>query len=173
MVPARGPAGWAGGRLGGGQVGVGVALRLRCCCPVRPSPPHTPAQTPALDRASEPLRPDGGEKGGRQGTTWEPWKGPEGMLYLRGLCPAEGDQRQNRGGRVWDKILESLETFFKCISFLYLFLLTVCVSVSDNRGSLCLSPLHILETSHFNEVGMKKLGGRLAGGLRGRGEPQV
>lgn len=33
---------------------------------------------------------------------------------------------------------------------------------------VCLRLSHILETSHFNEVGMKKLGGRLAGGLRGR-----
>lgn len=45
---------------------------------------------------------------------------------------------------------------------------SLCVSVSDNRGSLCLRLSHILETSHFNEVGMKKLRGRLAGGLRGR-----
>ena len=133
--------GRAGGQVGGGGGGPEAALLLPCPPPLPTA--HPPAQTPALDRASRALRPDGGEKGGRGGTTWEQWgKGPEGMLYLRGTLPCRGgDQRQNRGGRVWDKILESLETFFKCISLsLSFFLLTVCVPVSDNRGSLCLSP---------------------------------
>lgn len=43
VVPARGPAGWAGGRAGGQVGGGGVALKLRCSGPVAPpSPPHTP-----------------------------------------------------------------------------------------------------------------------------------
>lgn len=96
------------------------------------------------------------------------------MLYLRGTLPSRGGrpgaQRQNRGGRVWDTILESLENFFRCVSLSLFFLLTVCVSLSQTTVDLfvCLRLSHILETSHFNEVGMKKLGGLLAGGLRGR-----
>lgn len=39
---------------------------------------------------------------------------------------------------------------------------------------VCLRLSHTLETSHFHEVGMKRLEGRLAGGLRGRqGTPGV
>ena len=39
---------------------------------------------------------------------------------------------------------------------------------------VCLRLSHMLGTSHFNEVGMKRLEGRLAGGLRGReGTPGV
>lgn len=55
-------------------------------------------------------------------------------------------------------------------SLSFFFLLTVCVSLSQATVDLFvfLRLSHVLETSHFNEVGMKRLEGWLAGGLRGR-----
>lgn len=49
VVPARGPAGWAGGRAGGQVGGVGWHWSLRCSGPVAPpSPPHTPLPLPSF-----------------------------------------------------------------------------------------------------------------------------
>lgn len=90
-----------------------------------------------------------------------------------------GAQRQNWGGRAWGEILERLESFFICISlFLFLFFfffgLSVCLSQATVDLFVCLCLSHTLETSHFHEVGMKRLEGRLAGGLQGReGTPGV
>lgn len=187
VVPARGPAGWAGGRAGG-QVrggGGGTEAALPWPCPPPLPTAHPPAQTPALDRASRALRPEGGEKGGRRGTTWEQWgRGPEGMPCLRGTLPSrEGDlghrgkKRVGEPGVRYRKFQEFFHLYFPfSVSFFFFFLLTVSVSLSQATVDLfvCLRLSHLLETSHFHEVGMKRLEGRLAGGLRGReGAPGV
>lgn len=91
VVPARGPAGWAGGRAGGQVGGVGVALRLRCCCPVRPLPTAHPQPRlqlwtvhPEPCAQTEVRRGQAGDHLGAVG------KDLRGMLYLRGTLPCRG-----------------------------------------------------------------------------------